>query len=72
MDRAVVQINSLAIICTVSRRPDRKSTRTFSNLLSVSEVEILPERGSPFKDSGPSENALYHLNTGDLGKACSP
>jgi len=43
-----------------------------STLLSVFEVEGLPERGSSLMDSRPSENALYHLNTCDLDKACSP
>ena len=46
MDRGVVHINSLAIIRTVSRRSDLTRARTFSTLLSVFEVEGLPERDS--------------------------
>ena len=72
MDRGVVKFNSLAIIRTVSRRSDRTRARTFSTLLSVFEVEDLPEPGSSLMDSRPSENALYRLNTCDLDKACSP
>ena len=64
--------NSPAIIRTVSRRFDRTRARNISTLLSVFEVEGLPERGSSLMDSRPSENALYHLNTCDLDKACSP
>jgi len=66
------KFNSLAIICTVSRRSDRTRARTFSTLLSAFEFEGLPERGSSLMDSRPSENALHHLNTCDLDKACSP
>ena len=66
------KFNSLVIIRTVSRRSDRTRARTFSTLLYVFEVEGLPERGSSLMDSRPSENALYHLNTCDLDKACSP
>ena len=66
------KFNSLAIIRTVSRQSDRTRACTISTLLSVFEVEGLPERGSSLMDSRPSENALYHLNTYDLDKACSP
>ena len=66
------KFNSLAIIRTVSRRSDRTRARTISTLLSVFEVEGLPERVSSLIDSRPSENALYHLNICDLDKACSP
>jgi len=62
------KFHSLAIIRTVSRRSGRTRIRTNSTLLSVFEVEILPERGSSLMDSRPSENALYHLNTCDLYK----
>jgi len=62
------KFNSLAIIRTVSRRFDRTRARTISTLLSVFEVEGLPEWGSSLMDSWPSENALYHLNTCDLDK----
>jgi len=58
-----LKFNSLAIIHTVSRWSDRTRARTFSTLLSVFEVEGLPEWGSWL-----SENALYHLNTCDLDK----
>jgi len=66
------KFNLLAIIRTVSRRSDRTRARTISTLLSVFEVQGLPERGLYLMDSRPSENALYHLNTCDLDKACSP
>ena len=66
------KFNSLAIIRTVSRRSDRTRTRTISTLLSVFEVDGLSERGSTLMDLRPSENALYHLNTCYLDKACSP
>ena len=65
------KFNSLATIRAVIRRSDRTRARTFSTLLSVFEVEGLPERGSSLMDSRPSENALYHLNTCYLDKACS-
>ena len=64
------KFNSLAVIRNVSRRSDPTRARTISTLLSVFEVEGLPERGSSLMDSRPSENALYHLNTCDLYKAC--
>jgi len=41
-----LKFNSLAIIRTVSRRSDLTRARTFSTLLSVFEVEGLPERDS--------------------------
>ena len=63
---------SLVIIHTVSRWSDGIRACTFSTLLSVFKVEGLPEWGSSLMDSQPSENALYHLNTHDLDKACSP
>ena len=66
------KFNSLAIIHTVSRWSNRTRACTFSTLLSVFEVEGLPEWGSSLMDSRPSENALYHLNTCDLEKAFSP
>ena len=66
------KFNSLAIIRTVSRWSDRTRARTFSTLFSVFEVEGLPEQGSSLMDSQPAENALYHLNTCVLDKACSP
>jgi len=66
------KFNSLAIIRTVSRRSDRTRAPTIPTLLSVFEVECLPERGSSSMDSRPSENALNHLNTCDLDEACSP
>ena len=66
------KFKSLAIIRTVSRRSDRTRARTFSTLLSVFEVEGLPEWDSFLMDSRPTENALYHLKTCDLEKACSP
>jgi len=50
------KFNSLAIIRTVSRRSDRARARTFSTLLSVFEVEGLPERVSSLMDSRPSEH----------------
>ena len=40
-----LKFNSLAIIRTVSRRSNRTRARTFFTLLSVFEVEGLPERG---------------------------
>ena len=67
-----LKFKSLAIIRTVSRRSGRTTARTFSTLLSVSEVEGLPERGPSLMDPRPSENALYHFNTCDLDKARSP
>jgi len=66
------KFNSLAIIRLVSRRSDRIRTRTISTLLSIFEVEGLPERGSSLMDSRPYENALYHFNTCDIEEACSP
>ena len=48
------KFNSLAIIRTVSRRSDRTRARTISTLLSVFEVEGLPERGASLMDSQPS------------------
>jgi len=56
------KLNSLVIIRNVSWKFDRTRARTFSTLLSIFEVEGLPEWGSSLMDSRPSENALYHLN----------
>ena len=48
-----LKFNSLAIIRTVSRQSDRTRARTFSTLLSIFEVEGLPEWGSSLMDSRP-------------------
>jgi len=66
------KFNTLLIILTVKRRSDLTRSLTLVTFSSVFDVQGLPERGSSSTHSRPSKNALCHLKTRVLDRACSP
>jgi len=66
------KFNTLLIILTVKRRSDLTRSLTLVTFSSVFDVQGLPERGSSSTLSRPSKNALWHLKTCVLDRACSP
>ena len=65
------KFNTLLIILTVKHRSDLTRSLTLVTFLSVFDVQGLPERGSSSTLSRPSKNALCHLKTCVLDRACS-
>jgi len=68
----LLKFNTLLIILIVKRRSDLTRSLTLVTFSSVFEVKGLPERGLSSTHSRPSKNALCHLKTRVLDRACSP
>ena len=66
------KFSSLLIILTVKRRSDLTRSLAFVTFSSVFDVQGLPQRGSSSTLSRQSKNALCHLKTRVLDRACSP
>jgi len=66
------KFNTLLIILTVKRRSYLTRALTLVTFSSVFDVQGLPERRSSSTLPRPSKNALCHLKTCVLDRACSP
>ena len=66
------KFNTLLIILTVKRRSDLTRSLTLVKFSSVFDMQGIPQRGSSCTHSRPSKNALCHLKTCVLDRACSP
>ena len=66
------KFNSLLIILTVKNWSDLPRSLTLFTFLSFFDMQDLPEWGLSSTLSRPSKNAVYHLKTCALDRACSP
>ena len=66
------KFNTMLIILTAKRRSDLTRSLTLVKFSSVFDVQGIPQRGSSSTLSRQSKNALCHLKTCVLDRACSP